>query len=426
MLLHLYKFLSIIGAPIIDSYLFKRKALGKEDKERLPERLGVASITRPKGKLVWLHAASVGEALSILPLMKAITEQYPKLNLLLTTGTVTSAQMMKTRLPDRCYHQYIPIDRYFAVRRFLKFWQPDLALWVESEIWPNLLSETQKYCPMVLVNGRLSPRSLQKWRRYPKLAATLMGYFTLVLPQSENDSKRLKELGAKEVQFLGNLKYDSPSLPSDSKKMGALVTMIGDRHVWVCASTHPGEELMIADVHEKLKEHYKHLLTIIVPRHPDRAEEIIDELKEKHPGISIAQRSVGDAIHDETDIYLADAMGELGVFYRLAPIVFVGGSLIEHGGQNPLEPARLESAILFGPFMNNFKDIASELQEKGGAIRVADSSALAEALDGLMRDTDQQQQLAESAKKIATEKKGVLDAYMEALKPNLEYLSKQG
>ena len=180
MLLQLYKILSVIGAPIIDSFLFKRKALGKEDALRLPDRLGNPSITRPKGKVVWINAASVGEALSVLPLMQAISEQYPNLSVLLTTGTITSAEMMKTRLPDRCYHQYVPIDRYMAVRRFLKYWKPDLALWVESEIWPNLLAETNKYCPMVLLNGRLSKDSYAKWRRYPKLAKTLMGFFKRV------------------------------------------------------------------------------------------------------------------------------------------------------------------------------------------------------------------------------------------------------
>ncbi len=424
MLLHVYRLLSIIGAPLIDAYLFKRKALGKEDAERLPERLGVPSITRTKGKLVWIHAASVGEALSVLPLMKEISSKYPSLSVLLTTGTVTSAQMMKTRLPDRCYHQYVPVDRYMAVRRFLKYWKPDLALWVESEIWPNLLSETYKYCPMILLNGRLSKNSLKKWRRYPKFAKTLISYFTLVLPQSEEDGKRLKELGAKEIRFLGNLKNDSPSLPSDSKKMGELVSMIGDRLVWVCASTHPGEEVMIAQVHAKLKEAHTDLLTIIVPRHPARADDIKQEIREKQKLI-IAKRSSGEAVHDETDIYLADTMGELGVFYRLAPIVFIGGSLVEHGGQNPLEAARLECALLFGPFMENFKEIATELQEKGGAIRVADSTSLYEAMEQLLRDTDQQQHLAEAAGNLAKKKSGVLKTYMEALQPHLEYLSKQ-
>lgn len=424
MLLYLYRFLSIVGGPLIDAYLFKRKSLGKEDKERLPERRGIPSITRTKGKLVWIHAASVGESLSILPLMQQISKEYPSLSVLLTTGTVTSANMIKSRLPDRCYHQYVPIDRYFAVRRFLKYWKPDLALWVESEIWPNLLSETYKTCPIILMNGRLSRNSLGKWRRYPSLAATLMQYFTLVLPQSEGDAKRLKELGAKDIRFLGNLKYDAPSLPSDSKKMGELVTMVGERHVWACASTHRGEEEMIAEVHAKLKEVHNDLLTIIIPRHPTRADEIKEAILEKFK-LNIAVRSKSETVHDETDIYLADTMGELGIFYRLAPIVFIGGSLVEHGGHNPLEAARLECALLFGPFMDNFYEMATEFQEKGGAIRVADSTSLYEALDGLMRDADQQSHLAEAAAKLAKQKSGVLERYMESLKPHLEYLSKQ-
>jgi 3-deoxy-D-manno-octulosonic-acid transferase len=425
MILTLYKVLTILTGPLIDFYLRKRCERGKEDAERLPERKGFASITRPKGKLVWVHAASVGESMSVLPLIQAISLQYPSLNILLTTGTVSSAAIVKTRLPDRCYHQYVPVDHYFAVQRFLRYWRPDLALWVESEIWPNLLTKTQAYCPLMLLNGRLSENSLKKWLRYPVLARTLMRCFTVIFPQSEADAARFKQLGAPHVKTLGNLKYDAPALPADSKKMGELVSMVGDRFVFVAASTHPHEELMIAQVHAQLKLTLPDLLTIIIPRHSKRVQEIYSSIESDFPELQLAIRSRGEVIHDETDVYLVDTMGELGLFYRLAPVVFIGGSLVEHGGQNPLEAARLECAILFGPYMDNFKEIATELQAKGGAIKVTDITALQQSLLHLCADQEQQQNLSEAAQKLAINKMGILHTYMEALAPNLDYLQKQ-
>lgn len=417
MLLNLYRLLTILLAPLIELYLKKRLAAGKEDAARFRERFGHASIARPKGPLVWVHAASVGESISVLPLIQSLVDEYPKLHVLLTTGTVTSANMIQSRLPSRAYHQYVPVDSFFAVRRFLNYWRPDLALWVESEIWPNLIAETRKHCQLVLVNGRLSPASLEKWQRYPALAKSLMHRFGLVLPQTEADAKRLTTLGALSVHFIGNLKYAAPALPSDSKKMGELLGMIGQRTLWLAASTHKGEESMVAEVHQQLKEKFSDFLTIIVPRHPDRASALKDEFKALK--LNVAMRSKSESVTEDTDIYLADTMGELGVLYRLVGVVFVGGSLVEHGGQNPLEPARLECAILFGPFMDNFREIAREMEEKGGAIRVADKTALQEKLYHLLRDHEQQEHLVRAAEKIAKKNNGVLESYMKALEPFL-------
>ena len=417
----LYRIVTFLASPFLNLYLQKRRAGGKEDPERMSERMGHPGFPRPEGPLVWIHAASVGESLSILPLIQRITDYNPDLKILLTTGTTSSAKVVETRLPANAFHQYTPIDSILAVRRFLKNWKPDLALWVESEFWPNLLNETAKQCPIVLINARISNTSFSKWKRYKSIIHRLLQNFDLCMPQSREDSRRLKELGAPHIKDIGNLKYDAPALPSDSKKMSALLNMIEDRHMWMASSTHAGEEEIIADTHNKLKETYHDLLTILVPRHPKRGEEIAALLKEK--GLTCALRSEDDEVTPTTDIYIANTIGELGIFYRLASIVFIGGSLIKHGGQNPLEAARLECAILAGPHMENFRDITREMEENTAIIRVKNKDELAEKVDIFIHDSEKQEDTIKAALGVAESKGEILNAYMEALSPYLDKIS---
>lgn len=416
-MLKLYRALTILAAPFIFLYLYYRKSKGKEDPHRFMERLGKASFPRPKGMLIWVHAASVGESISMLPMINAIVEDNPTAHLLLTTGTVSSAQLIESRLPDRAFHQYVPIDIHPFIRRFLKHWKPDLAIWVESEFWPNLITETRKQCAMLLVNGRVSNESLQKWRALSSLGKHMLSSFVLSLPQSEEDGKRLRELGAKNVKYIGNLKFDSPSLPADPKEMNEILNMIDQRHVWLAASTHPGEEELIADVHNALKEEYEDLLTIIVPRHAKRGRDIVNMLESK---VNIAQRSKKEPITADTDIYLADTMGELGLFYRLSSIVFIGGSLVNHGGQNPLEAGRLHCAVILGPFMDNFAEITRELEETGACERIHTKKELQLAVDELFRNQEKQDKLAEAILEVVNNKGGMLNIAMRELNPYLE------
>lgn len=413
----IYRFLTNLLGPLIDLYLYRRLKLGKEDPKRFKERLGHASLKRPNGPLIWFHAASVGESLSILPLICAIAAKHKKLNILLTTGTVTSAKLIESRLPDNAFHQYVPVDKPVCVKRFLKHWQPNLAFWVESELWPNLISETAKKCKMILLNARMSENSFKKWQKYKTLSEHMLKAFSLILPQSEADEHRFKELGAKNTVFVGNLKYDAPPLPTDTKKMGELVGKIGMRPVWLASSTHPGEEAIIAITHKQLKETFPELITVIVPRHPNRGVDIAQKIKEL--SLNPALRSENEVITPETDIYVADTIGELGIFYRLVSIVFIGGSLVPHGGQNPLEAARLDCAILFGPYMDNFSDIRKQMEQESAAIKVKDKADLLQQVDMLLHDHSMVEKLAANAAKLAEEHKNVINSFMQQIEKYL-------
>lgn len=414
-LLYAYRFLTILLFPAIAVYLLIRRNKGKEDGQRWQERFGKASFPRPSGTVVWLHAASVGESVSMLPLIHLLVERYKDIHVLVTTGTVTSAAMLNKRLPDRAFHQYVPIDSALCVHSFLRHWRPNIAVWVESELWPNLITQTQKQCAIVLLNGRISGKSYNKWRHYKSLSKVVLRCFSLIMPQSEEDARRFEFLGGKNVKYMGNLKFDAPTLPAPSKAMGAMLSMIGERPVWVAASTHHNEEERIAKVHMKLKEEYPTLLTIIVPRHVKRGADIVSQVEKLH--LSAALRSKEETITDITDIYIADTMGELGIFYRLSPIVFVGGSLIPHGGQNPLEPARLECAIVLGPYMDNFMEVTKELESKEACLRVQDDEELRETIDSLLKDHTKQEKLANAAKALIEEKSGLLEHVVEQLIP---------
>jgi 3-deoxy-D-manno-octulosonic-acid transferase len=305
------------------------------------------------------------------------------------------------------------------VRRFLDHWRPDLALWMESELWPTLVGETtRRGIPMVLVNGRMSPRSFAGWRWAPGLARRLLGGMSLVLAQSEEDRARLVRLGAARAECPGNLKFAAPPLPADEVELARLRQAIGARPVWVAASTHPGEEAQIAAAHRVLKTRFPAVLTLLVPRHATRGEKLAGELEAG--GLTVARRAADQPIEPGTDIYLADTMGELGLFYRLAPIAFIGGSLVPHGGQNPLEPAQLDCAVLQGPHLANFRQIARALEAAQASETVADGAALGEAIARLIADPTLRARRAEAARQVAAGQRDVLDRYLAALGPYLD------
>ena len=419
MMRRLYRALTVLATLAIALYLGHRRRAGKEDPERYPERLGVAGAARPDGRLVWVHGASVGEALAALPLIERILENNHALHVLVTTGTVTSARLMAERLPPRALHQYAPIDRPDAVRGFLDHWRPDLALWSESEFWPNLLGDAQaRGLPMILVNGRMSDRSYKRWKLMRGVIRPLLGGFALCLAQSERDAERLRGLGANPVHALGNLKSAAAALPVDQAALDELSTALGSRPVWLAASTHPGEETLAAASHRALEGGRPGLLTIIAPRHPERGPTIAAVLSDM--GLTVALRSAGAPITERTDIYLADTLGELGLFYRLAPVALVGGSLVPHGGQNPLEPARLGCAIVHGPHMANFADFTAAFAAARGALEVADGAGLTAALATLLDDTGERARQMAAARAVAEAEAGVLDRVVEALAPYLD------
>ena len=418
MIYALYRGLTALAAPVVPLVLRRRQAAGKEDPERRGERLGRPALPRPPGRLVWIHAASVGEALSVQVLLRRLLDRDPALSVLLTTGTVTSAQLMADRLPERALHQYVPVDRMPYVRRFLDHWRPDVVLWVESEIWPNLLSEIgRRAIPAAMVNARLSARSYDRWRRLPGAIRSLLSTFQVILPWNDETADRLRRLGIRQIGPVGNLKFSADPLPVDSEVLQSLKSAIGQRPVWLAVSTHKGEETLCAEAHRQVAASVDGLLTIIVPRHPARGPVITDALSAT--GLKAARRSSGALPMADTDAYIADTMGEMGTFLRLSPIVFVGGSLVPHGGHNPIEPAQLDSAILYGPHMGNFAEITGQLDDADAAVEVADAGALGEAVRRLLTEPDARQRLSDAAAGVAARNAGVIEATMTALDPLL-------
>lgn len=392
----LYSATGIAITPLLKRYLKKRQRRGKEDAQRLPERFGHASIARPEGTLIWLHAASVGEAQSVLTLMRALTAKYPTAHLLITTGTVTSAALVAQQAVPRVIHQYMPIDTLPSVRRFFAHWQPDMALWVESEFWPQLVFEARtRRIPMLLINARLSERSFERWQRWPRTIARILGGFDTVFAGSHDDATRLSTLGATNVRDAGNLKFDAAALPTDPALLQELQQTIGTRPCWLAASTHGNEEHMIANAHTTIAATHTGLLTLLVPRHAARGDTIATELRAL--GLNVAQRSKGEPITTETHLYLADTMGELGSFYRAAPMAFLGGSLIAHGGHNPLEPARLDCAVISGTHTHNFAAIVDQLRAENGIAIVADTAALAAQVSLFLREPQRARAQAQAA-----------------------------
>jgi 3-deoxy-D-manno-octulosonic-acid transferase len=418
-----YRALSVALGPVIGFYLARRLARGKEDPERIAERRGQASHARPAGPLVWIHAASVGEAVSMLSLIDRILVERPGLRVLVTTGTVTSARLLSSRLPpDRAWHQYVPVDRPAAVRRFLAHWRPDLAVWVESELWPNLITETHAAgVPLLLLNGRMSAGSFRRWQRVPGLIAELLAGFALCLAQDAAQAERFIALGAAGATTVGDLKAAAAPLPVDEATFSALAAACAGRPLWLAASTHEGEETYVALAHRALARQHRGLLTVIAPRHPARGDAIVAELAAR--GLKLARRSRGEPIEPATEIYLADTLGELGLFYRLAGIAFIGGSIARKGGHNPLEAALLDCAILHGPDMSNCAAIARALAAAGATMTVTDGPSLAAAVGRLIDDPVERAGRAASAAGVAAHNRDVLDAVMAQLAPWLDRLA---
>lgn len=422
MLPRLYSALTWPLTPVAIAYLAQRRKRGKEHRERFRERRGTAGATRPEGPLVWVHAASVGEATSVLGLIEHLLATRPSLEILITTGTVTSARLLETRLPPRARHQFVPADLPGWTARFLDYWQPDLGIWVESELWPNLVfAAHDRDIPMVLVNGRLSTRSYRRWLYWPRLIQHVLRAFGLCLAQDKVQAERFRSLGAPRVDCVGDLKSAAPDLPCDGSELARLRRLTGRRPLWLAASTHADEEEIAARVHRDLAAEHSDLLTIIAPRHPVRSEGICAMLTGQ--GLRVARRGRGDPLTGETQIYLADTLGELGLFYRLAGIAFIGGSLVGKGGHNPFEAARLDCAVLHGPDMSNCAAMAASLAAAGAAETVRDDAALAQAVSALLSDPGRRAERAAAAARATAVSLGILDEVAARLTPWLDQIA---
>jgi 3-deoxy-D-manno-octulosonic-acid transferase len=401
--------------PLVQLWLHRRTARGKESATRLGERFGHATRPRPRGPLIWSHGASVGEAQALLPLLQHLRDTRPDVTVLLTTGTVTSAALVEQRVGNDSgiIHQFVPVDLPGAVDRFLDHWQPDLVLWSESDFWPGILAELRaRRIPALLINARLSERSSTRWLQAPGTARWLIDSFAAIYAQTAGDAERLRRIGAQTVIEAGNLKQAAPPLPVDPQQLETWRQRLGRRPLWLAASTHDGEETQIAAVHGALKARFPSLLTLIAPRHPERGSGLSQALAAAD--LRVALCSSGAEPAADTDLYIIDTLGELGLWFRLSPIVLMGGSLIPHGGHNPLEPARLGCAVLFGPHMFNFSEAAAGLLLQGGALQVANDGELIAALGLLLAEPARSAALSHAAQNYAGQQSRIIETLTEA------------
>ena len=415
-----YRALTGMLEPLAPRLLDARARQGKEDPRRVDERLGIASVARPAGHLVWLHGVSVGETLSLLPVVEQFAKGRPDLTVLVTSGTVTSAELLAQRLPAGVIHQFAPIDAPGAVAAFLDHWQPALGVFVESELWPNLIQAAKRRgVPLALVSARITEKTAEGWARFPGAARTIVGGFDRILPQDSVSADRIRSLGGR-VDGLVNLKLAGGPLPHDAAAFTALSAAIGDRPVVVAASTHEGEEIAIVRALDRLTER---LCLILVPRHPERGAEIATALT--RDGYRFALRSRGTMPNAETDIYVADTLGELGLFLRLADVVVMGGSFGSFlgrepwGGHNPLEPARLGKAAVTGPDAANWREVTEALTSAGGLAVVASPGDLPAVVAPLLNDPAASRAMGERARRAAADAGAGLDRLWETLQPLL-------
>ncbi|HVL19930.1 MAG TPA: 3-deoxy-D-manno-octulosonic acid transferase [Amaricoccus sp.] len=419
-LLRLYLAASRRAGGVVRRLLERRRRDGKEDPERIGERIGETTVPRPDGQLVWFHAASVGEAASLLELFRRLQQAQPRLTCLVTTVTVTSAHFVAERLPENCIHQFVPVDVLPWVRRFLDHWRPDAAVWTESEIWPAMLCETyDRGIPMLLINARISERSFRRWRMFGSMARSLLARFDRVLAQDDLASEQLKLLGAdpSHISVEGSLKEGAAPLPYDERERQRLARALAGRPVWLAASTHSGEEEIVLAAHGRARRALPMLALILAPRHPNRGDALAEMLRGR--GLSVAQRSKGEEFGSDTDVYLADTLGERGLWYRIAAVAFIGGSLADVGGHNPFEPALLGCAILHGPHVRNFIDAYRRLAIADAAVLVRSEDELAEALVATMAP-DRAAAMAAAAWEVVSEGAAVTDTVIASIEACLD------
>ena len=422
--IHAYRMLTRLARPAAPYILRFRERKGKEDPSRLGERLGQASIRRPDGPVAWVHAASVGETSAVLPLISQLAARHTGLAVLLTTGTVTSARFAASRLGDSILHQYVPLDEPSFVAAFLDHWQPSVGIFTEQEVWPNLvLATTARAIPLALVNARMSDRSFDRWQRRSALASALFSRFDIVLAQNERLARRFRQIGAPNVVAVGNLKIDAPPPPIDMQMLAGLQDALAGRPRMVAASTHEGEEQIIVQAHVAARRQVEGLVTLIAPRHPERGTAVAAAASA--PGLAVERRSLGDLPKAGSDVYVVDTIGELGTLYAASPVAFVGGSLIPHGGQNPIEAVHHDAAVLTGPSTHNFADAYEALFAAGGAVEIRSADELAAAIADLAVHSARSERMRASARHALRTLSGALERTVAALSPLLPSAAKR-
>ncbi|WP_121061805.1 3-deoxy-D-manno-octulosonic acid transferase [Chachezhania antarctica] len=416
-LYRVYRLATRALAPIAYRKVAAKLAAGGVSEVRQRERLGYASVPRPDGRLIWFHGASVGESLSVLSVMGEMGRRCPDLSFLLTSGTATSARIVADRLPVRTRHQFAALDAPGPVRRFLDHWQPEAAIFVESELWPVTLMETQaRGVKLALLNARLSEGSRTAWGKRPASAAMLMGCFDILISQNAEQEGYLRDMGAPadRIRTGANLKSVGAPLPVDPEALARMQTALQGRPVWAASSTHPGEEEVVLDAHRALLKRWPDLCLILIPRHPERGDDV--ETLIRAADLPLARRSRDEALTGDTSVYLADTLGETGLWYTLCPVVFLGGGLAKVGGHNPFEPARAGAAVMTGPHVFNFSETFAPLIETGGVVDVHDAKAIIETADLWLTDPGARSRVQSAAEGFVTSAdKGAMEAVLAPL-----------
>ena len=421
--LYVYLLLADTLTGVANRKLEARLKAGKEDPNRINERRGQTPNIRPEGEVIWFHAASVGESIALLGLIENIVEERPLTNILITTGTTASANLINTRLPKKTIHQYVPLDVGEFVRNFLDHWKPNLAVFTESELWPCLIATTHaRKVPLILINARISRKSFSKWKWLKGLVSSILSKFDIILCQDENTAKFIRKLSKSKIdpKVVGSLKESAPPLPFSEEDRSVISNQIGSRPIWLAASTHEREELMMAEAHEYARRFSRRLLLIIVPRHPNRGKKICSDLR--NLGWQVSLRSDGEKINNYTEIYIADTFGEMGLWYRISSISFLGGSMTEVGGHNPFEPATLGSAILHGPHVWSAAEAYEELGKVKASLQVKNPEELSQAIVDLL-NPDTNASMAKSAWDLSSKE---AEASSQALKEIFKVLDHRG
>jgi len=421
--LYVYLLLADTLTGVANRKLEARLKAGKEDPNRINERRGQTPNIRPEGEVIWFHAASVGESIALLGLIENIVEERPLTNILITTGTTASANLINTRLPKKTIHQYVPLDIGEFVRNFLDHWRPNLAVFTESELWPCLIATAHaKKVPLILINARISRKSFSKWKWLKGLVSSILSKFDIILCQDENTAKFIRKLSKSKIdpKVVGSLKESAPPLPFSEEDRSVISNQIGSRPIWLAASTHEREELMMAEAHEYARRFSRRLLLIIVPRHPNRGKKICSDLR--NLGWQVSLRSGGEKINNYTEIYIADTFGEMGLWYRISSISFLGGSMTEVGGHNPFEPATLGSAILHGPHVWSAAEAYEELGKVKASLQVKNPEELSQAIVDLL-NPDTNASMAKSAWDLSSKE---AEASSQALKEIFKVLDHRG
>ena len=421
--LYVYLLLSDTLSGVANRKLKARLKAGKEDPSRINERRGQSPNIRPEGEVIWFHAASVGESIALLGLIENIVEERPLTNILITTGTTASANLINTRLPKKTIHQYVPLDVGKFVCNFLDHWRPNLAVFTESELWPCLIATTHaRKVPLILINARISRKSFSKWKWLKGLVSSILSKFDIILCQDENTAKFIRKLSKSKIdpKVVGSLKESAPPLPFSEEDRSVISNQIGSRPIWLAASTHEREELMMAEAHEYARRFSRRLLLIIVPRHPNRGKKICSDLR--NLGWQVSLRSDGEKINNYTEIYIADTFGEMGLWYRISSISFLGGSMTEVGGHNPFEPATLGSAILHGPHVWSAAEAYEELGKVKASLQVKNPEELSQAIVDLL-NPDTNASMAKSAWDLSSKE---AEASSQALNEIFKVLDHRG